>query len=102
MIGGHIYLHLPTNRKCPIFAGDYLGLGCPNSKNCARTWGQDGIKPIETNNLDKLYKQVKSKGVTMTALLAKAVAITLAKHPTVNASYNDAGRSEERRVGKEC
>ena len=48
---------------------------------------------IETNNLDKLYKQVKSKGVTMTALLAKAVAITLAKHPTVNASYNDAGIS---------
>jgi pyruvate dehydrogenase E2 component (dihydrolipoamide acetyltransferase) len=48
---------------------------------------------IETNNLDKLYKQVKSKGVTMTALLAKAVAITLAKHPTVNASYRDAGVS---------
>ncbi len=48
---------------------------------------------IETNNLDKLYKQVKSKGVTMTALLAKAVAITLAKHPTVNASYSDAGVS---------
>ena len=46
---------------------------------------------IETNNLDKLYKQVKSKGVTMTALLAKAVAITLAKHPTVNASFSDAG-----------
>ncbi len=48
---------------------------------------------IETNNLDSLYKQVKSKGVTMTALLAKAVAITLAKHPTVNASYSDAGVS---------
>ena len=48
---------------------------------------------IETNNLDKLYKQVKSKGVTMTALLAKAVAITLAKHPKVNASYSDAGIS---------
>jgi pyruvate dehydrogenase E2 component (dihydrolipoamide acetyltransferase) len=46
---------------------------------------------IETNNLDKLYKQVKSKGVTMTALLAKAVAMTLAKHPTVNASFSDAG-----------
>lgn len=48
---------------------------------------------IETNNLDSLYKQVKSKGVTMTALLAKAVAMTLAKHPTVNASYTDAGVS---------
>ncbi len=46
---------------------------------------------IETNSLDHLYKQVKSKGVTMTALLAKAVAMTLAKHPTVNASFADAG-----------
>jgi pyruvate dehydrogenase E2 component (dihydrolipoamide acetyltransferase) len=46
---------------------------------------------IETNSLDKLYKQLKSKGVTMTALLAKAVAMTLAKHPTINASYSDAG-----------
>jgi pyruvate dehydrogenase E2 component (dihydrolipoamide acetyltransferase) len=46
---------------------------------------------IETNNLDKLYKQIKDKGVTMTALLAKAVAIALAKHPKVNASYTDAG-----------
>lgn len=42
---------------------------------------------ITTDNLDKLYKQVKSKGVTMTALLAKAVAITLQKHPVVNANY---------------
>lgn len=46
---------------------------------------------IETNNLDKLYKQVKAKGVTMTALLAKAVAIALTKHPKVNASCTDAG-----------
>jgi pyruvate dehydrogenase E2 component (dihydrolipoamide acetyltransferase) len=46
---------------------------------------------IETNSLDQLYKQVKSKGVTMTALLAKAVAMTLAKHPTVNASFSDEG-----------
>jgi pyruvate dehydrogenase E2 component (dihydrolipoamide acetyltransferase) len=46
---------------------------------------------IETNNLDRLYKQVKSKGVTMTALLAKAVAVTLQKHPIVNGSYSDEG-----------
>jgi pyruvate dehydrogenase E2 component (dihydrolipoamide acetyltransferase) len=53
---------------------------------------------IETNNLDKLYKQVKSKGVTMTALLAKAVAMALAKHPIVNASYNDAGISHPGKI----
>ena len=42
---------------------------------------------ITTDALDKLYKQIKSKGVTMTALLAKAVAVSLQKHPVVNASY---------------
>lgn len=46
---------------------------------------------ITTDGLDKLYKQIKSKGVTMTALLAKAVAVTLQKHPLVNASYSEQG-----------
>lgn len=46
---------------------------------------------ISTGGLDKLYKQIKSKGVTMTALLAKAVAVTLQKHPILNASYSDQG-----------
>ena len=46
---------------------------------------------ITTDGLDKLYKQIKSKGVTMTTLLAKAVAVTLQKHPLLNASYSDQG-----------
>lgn len=46
---------------------------------------------ITTNELDKLYKQIKSKGVTMTALLAKAVAMTLQKHPVLNAFYTEQG-----------
>ena len=46
---------------------------------------------ITTDGLDKLAKQLKSKGVTMTALLAKAVAITLQKHPLINAHFTDAG-----------
>ncbi|MEG4272381.1 MULTISPECIES: dihydrolipoamide acetyltransferase family protein [unclassified Microcoleus] len=46
---------------------------------------------ITTDNLDKLYKQIKSKGVTMTAMLAKAVAVTLQKHPLLNASYVESG-----------
>ena len=46
---------------------------------------------ITTDGLDKLYKQIKSKGVTMTALIAKAVAVTLQKHPLLNASYSDQG-----------
>ncbi|MGK7954684.1 MAG: dihydrolipoamide acetyltransferase family protein [Crocosphaera sp.] len=46
---------------------------------------------ITTDELDKLYKQLKPKGVTMTALLAKAVAVTLEKHPLVNANYSEQG-----------
>lgn len=46
---------------------------------------------ITTDGLDQLYKQLKSKGVTMTALLAKAVAMTLQKHPILNASYVENG-----------
>jgi pyruvate dehydrogenase E2 component (dihydrolipoamide acetyltransferase) len=46
---------------------------------------------ITTDNLDKLYKQIKSKGVTMTGMLAKAVAVTLQKHPLLNACYVESG-----------
>jgi pyruvate dehydrogenase E2 component (dihydrolipoamide acetyltransferase) len=46
---------------------------------------------ITTDALDQLYKQVKAKGVTMTVLLAKAVAVTLQKHPLLNASYTPQG-----------
>ncbi len=44
---------------------------------------------ITTDALDKLYQQLKSKGVTMTAMLAKAVAIALQKHPNLNASCHE-------------
>lgn len=46
---------------------------------------------IATDELDALYKKIKSKGVTMTALLAKAVAMAVQKHPLVNANYTDQG-----------
>ena len=46
---------------------------------------------ITTDALDALYKQIKPKGVTMTALVAKAIANTLEKHPVLNASYSDSG-----------
>lgn len=46
---------------------------------------------ITTTALDALYKQLKPKGVTMSTLLAKAVALTLHKHPLLNASFSDRG-----------
>lgn len=44
---------------------------------------------ITTDALDAIYKKIKSKGVTMTALLAKATALALVQHPVVNASCKD-------------
>jgi len=38
---------------------------------------------IETDKFDALYKRLKPHGVTMTALLAKAVGAALAKHPVL-------------------
>ncbi|MEX0587917.1 MAG: dihydrolipoamide acetyltransferase family protein, partial [Cyanobium sp.] len=46
---------------------------------------------ITTTKLDALYKQLKPKGVTMTALLAKAVGVVLARHPQVNAATSADG-----------
>jgi pyruvate dehydrogenase E2 component (dihydrolipoamide acetyltransferase) len=46
---------------------------------------------ITTDALDDLYRKIKPKGVTMTALLAKAVAVTLQKHPIVNACFTEQG-----------
>ncbi|GAV65555.1 2-oxoacid_dh domain-containing protein/Biotin_lipoyl domain-containing protein/E3_binding domain-containing protein [Cephalotus follicularis] len=44
---------------------------------------------ITTDALEALYKKIKSKGVTMTALLAKATALALVKHHVVNSSCRD-------------
>ncbi|KAM0940559.1 putative dihydrolipoyllysine-residue acetyltransferase [Dioscorea sansibarensis] len=44
---------------------------------------------ITTDALDSLYKKIKSKGVTMTAMLAKATALALTKHPVVNSCCRD-------------
>ncbi|KAH7516548.1 hypothetical protein FEM48_Zijuj10G0146700 [Ziziphus jujuba var. spinosa] len=45
--------------------------------------------PVTTDALDSLYEKVKPKGVTMTAILAKAAAMALAQHPVVNATCKD-------------
>jgi pyruvate dehydrogenase E2 component (dihydrolipoamide acetyltransferase) len=45
--------------------------------------------PVVTDALDALYEKVKPKGVTMTAILAKAVAMALVQHPVVNATCKD-------------
>jgi pyruvate dehydrogenase E2 component (dihydrolipoamide acetyltransferase) len=46
---------------------------------------------ITTDQFDALYKRLKPKGVTMTALLCKAVATALTKHPIMYAACTPAG-----------
>ncbi|SAY38694.1 dihydrolipoamide acetyltransferase family protein [Candidatus Synechococcus spongiarum] len=46
---------------------------------------------ITTDPLEAFYRQVKPRGVTMTALLVKAVAVTLAAHPQLNSAYTPEG-----------
>lgn len=53
---------------------------------------------ITTDALDGLYKQVKTKGVTMTTLLAKAIAQTLKKHPLVNYGHTLQGIKHNRDI----
>ncbi len=48
---------------------------------------------INTDKFDIFYKSLKPNGITMTALLAKAVGQTLARHPQLNAVYTDKGMS---------
>ena len=46
-------------------------------------------RDILMDNFDALYQKVKPKGVTVSALLAKAVALAVEKHPIVNSSFSD-------------
>lgn len=44
---------------------------------------------ILMDNFEALYKKVKPNGVSVSALIAKAVALAIEKHPIINSSYSD-------------
>ncbi|KAL7489560.1 hypothetical protein ACHAW6_015217 [Cyclotella cf. meneghiniana] len=48
-------------------------------------------REIEMDAFNELYQSVKSKGVTVSALLAKAVAKAIEKHPIINSSFRQEG-----------
>jgi pyruvate dehydrogenase E2 component (dihydrolipoamide acetyltransferase) len=48
-------------------------------------------REIEMDEFDTLYLSVKSKGITVSALLAKAAALALEKYPVINSSYTREG-----------
>ena len=59
-------------------------------------------REIATDNFDALYAVLKPKGVTVSAMLAKAVAEVLKKHPVVNAAYVEGGIKYNKGAGLEC
>lgn len=48
---------------------------------------------IKTDRFDELYAAMKPRGVTVSALLTKAVALVLEKHPIINAHYDAQAQS---------
>lgn len=46
-------------------------------------------REIVMDGFDALYQKLKGKGVTVSALLAKAVALAIEKHPIINSAYSD-------------
>lgn len=48
-------------------------------------------REIEMDAFNALYQSVKPKGVTVSALLAKAVAMAIEKYPIINSSYQNGG-----------
>mmetsp|Transcript_5768 Transcript_5768/g.8022 ORF Transcript_5768/g.8022 Transcript_5768/m.8022 type:complete len:528 (+) Transcript_5768:30-1613(+) len=64
------------------------------AKNMEKTLGVPIFRvsrEIVTDNFDALYAALKPKGVTVSAMLAKAVAEVLKKHPIINAAYVEGG-----------
>ncbi|GKY95798.1 hypothetical protein MPSEU_000540500 [Mayamaea pseudoterrestris] len=48
-------------------------------------------REIEMDKFDAMYQKLKSKGVSVSSLLAKAVALAIEKHPIMNSEFSDAG-----------
>jgi pyruvate dehydrogenase E2 component (dihydrolipoamide acetyltransferase) len=58
-------------------------------------------REIVTDNFDALYAQLKPKGVTVSTLLAKAVAEVCKKHPIINAAYTEQGGAPATKFNKD-
>jgi len=50
-------------------------------------------RKIQMDKFDELYAAMKPKGVTVSALVSRAVALALEKHPIINAHFDDATKS---------
>jgi len=48
-------------------------------------------REIIMDNFDALYQKVKANGISVSAMLAKAVALAIEKHPIVNSGFSEEG-----------
>jgi pyruvate dehydrogenase E2 component (dihydrolipoamide acetyltransferase) len=48
-------------------------------------------RDIIMDGFDSLYQQLKPKGISVSAMIAKAVALAIEKHPIVNSAFSPAG-----------
>merc|ERR1711933_330794 len=79
----------------------FTALQAAVSKNMVATLAVPEFRVSYTVKMDAfeaLYKQLKPKGVTLTALVAKAVGVALARHPIMYAAYSDAGIAYNKNV----
>ncbi|GAB2280088.1 hypothetical protein Dimus_014725 [Dionaea muscipula] len=84
---GGIYVEIPGSSVVP-----FTTMQAAVAKNMVESLSVPTFRvgyPVLTDALDALYEKVKPKGVTMTALLAKAAAMALAHHPVVNSTCKD-------------
>jgi len=92
-------------RKAPVRGGaepvelpeglvPFTGMQRAVSKNMEATLSTPIFRvsrEIEMDAFNALYQSVKPKGVTVSALLSKAVALALEKYPVINSSYSEEG-----------
>ncbi|XP_024531755.1 dihydrolipoyllysine-residue acetyltransferase component 4 of pyruvate dehydrogenase complex, chloroplastic-like [Selaginella moellendorffii] len=74
------------------FTVPFTGMQAAVSKNMVESLSVPTFRvgcSISTTGIDALYRKIKSKGVSMSVLLAKAAALALARHPVVNASCKE-------------
>ena len=75
----------------------FTGMQLAVSKNMMASLAVPEFRVAYTIRMDKfeaLYKKLKAKGVTLTALLCKAVGVALAKHPVMYAACAGADAGE--------
>ena len=84
----------PAPVELPSGLVPFTGMQRAVSKNMEATLSTPVFRvsrEIEMDGFNALYAKMKSKGVTVSALLAKAVALALEKYPIINSSYTPEG-----------